>query len=146
MPKFCRVLLAMALAIVAASCGVFAFDLERVLTKGTKVVSVEGALAHFGSRLNNGLGYVQAWNLSARISLHPSGVTRSQLLGGMADGAVEIGLAPTFQRFNTVHQNFAGLGLDVRYYLVHFRRGRFRALDKCLDRAQRHRSADGQQR
>jgi hypothetical protein len=55
----------------------------------------------------------------------PFGVTRSQLLGGMADGAVEIGLEPTFQRFNTVHQNFAGLGLDVRYYLVHFRRGRF---------------------
>jgi hypothetical protein len=50
----------------------------------------------------------------------PFGVTRSQLLGGMADGAIEIGLAPTFQRFNTVHQNFAGLGLDVRYYLVPF--------------------------
>jgi hypothetical protein len=92
-PKFCRVLLAMALAIVAASRGVFAFDLDRVLTKGTKVVSVEGALAHFGSRLNNGLGYVQAWNVSARISLLPFGVTRWQLLGGMADGAVEIGLA-----------------------------------------------------
>ena len=67
MPEFCRVLLAMAFAIVAASHGVFAFDLDRVLTKGTKVVSVEGALAHFGSRLNNGLGYVQAWNLGARI-------------------------------------------------------------------------------
>jgi hypothetical protein len=124
-PKFCRVLLAMAFAIVAASQGVFAFDLDQVLTKGTKVVSVEGALAHFGSRLNNGLGYVQAWNLGARFSLLPFGVTRWQLLGGMADGAVEIGLEPTFQRFNTVHQNFAGLGLDVRYYLVHFRRGRF---------------------
>jgi len=43
----------------------------------------------------------------------------------MFDGAVEIGLEPTFERFNTVHQNFAGLGLDVRYYLAHFRRGRF---------------------
>jgi hypothetical protein len=124
-PKFCRVLLAMALAIVAASHGVFAFDLDQVLTKDTKVVSVEGALAHFGSRLNNGLGYVQAWNLGARVSLLPFGVTRWQLLGGMADGAVEIGLEPTFQRLNTVHQNFAGLGLDVRYYLVHFCRGRF---------------------
>ena len=123
MPKFGRVLLAMAFAIVVASQGVFAFDVVRVLTKGTKVVSVEGALAHFGSRLNNGLGYVQAWNLGARFSLLPFGVTHSQFLGGMADGAVEIGLEPTFQRFNTVHQNFAGLGLDLRYYLVHFRRG-----------------------
>ena len=67
MPGFCRVLLATAFAIVAASHGVFAFDLDQVLTKDTKVVSVEGALAHFGSRLNNGLGYVQAWNLGARI-------------------------------------------------------------------------------
>ena len=123
MPKFCRVLLATGFAIVAASHGVFAFDVDQVLTKGTKVVSVEGALTHFGSRLNNGLGYVQAWNLGARFSVLPFGVTRSQLLGGMADGAVEIGLEPTFQRFNTVHQNFAGLGLDLRYYLVHFRRG-----------------------
>jgi hypothetical protein len=70
-PKFCRVLLAMALAIVAASHGVFAFDLDQVLTKDTKVVSVEGALAHFGSRQNNGLGYLQAWNLGARFSLLP---------------------------------------------------------------------------
>jgi len=59
-PKFCRVLLAIAFAIVVASQGVFAFDVVRVLTEGTKVVSVEGALAHFGSRLNNGLGYIQA--------------------------------------------------------------------------------------
>ena len=94
-------------------------------SKDTKVVSVEGALAHFGSRLGNGLGYVQAWNLGARFSLLPFGITRFQRLGGMLDGAVEIGLEPTFQRFNTVHQNFAGLGLDVRYYLVHFGRGRF---------------------
>ena len=36
MPRFCRVLLAMAFAIVAASHGVFAFDLDQVLTKGTK--------------------------------------------------------------------------------------------------------------
>jgi hypothetical protein len=49
----------------------------------------------------------------------------------MADGVVEIGLEPTFQRFNTVHQNFAGLGL---------------ALDKRLDRARRHRFTGGQQR
>ena len=45
MPKFCRVLLAMPFAIVAASHGVFAFDLDQVLTNDTKVVSVEGALA-----------------------------------------------------------------------------------------------------
>jgi hypothetical protein len=54
------VLLATTFAIVAASPGIFAFDLDQVLTKGTKVVSVEGALAHFGSRLNNGPGYVLA--------------------------------------------------------------------------------------
>jgi hypothetical protein len=41
-PRFCRVLLAVAFAIVAASHGVFAFDLDQVLTKDTKVVSVEG--------------------------------------------------------------------------------------------------------
>jgi hypothetical protein len=123
-PKFRRVLLAMACAIVAARHGVFAFDLDQVLSKDTKVVSVEGALAHFGSRLNNGLGYVKAWNLDTRFSLLPFGITHFQRLGGTLDGAVEIGLELTFQRFNTVHQNFAGLGLDVRYYLVHVGRGR----------------------
>jgi hypothetical protein len=92
-----------------------AFDIDQVLTKDTKVVSVEGALAHFGWRLNNGLGYAQAWNLGARFSLLPFGVTHFGRLGGVFDGAVEIGLEPTFERFNTVHQNFAGLGLDVRY-------------------------------
>jgi hypothetical protein len=51
---------------------------------------------------------------------------RSQFLGGMADGAVEIGLDPTFERFNanTTYQNFAGLGLDV-ILPRDFRRRRF---------------------
>lgn len=125
MPRFSRVLLATVLAIVVASPDVFAFDVDGTLTQGTKVVSVEGALAHFGSRLNNGLGYVQAWNLAARFSLLPFGVTRFGHFGGTLDGAVEMGLEPTFERFNAVRQNFGGLGFDVRYYFVHFQYGRF---------------------
>ncbi len=41
----------MTFAIVAASHGVFAFDVERVLSKGTKVVSVEGALSRTSTRV-----------------------------------------------------------------------------------------------
>jgi Lipid A 3-O-deacylase (PagL) len=124
-PRLYRVLFVTAFAIVATGHDVLAFDVDQALAKSTKVVSVEGALAHFGSRLNNGAGYIQAWNLSARFSLIPFGVTRFRPLGGMLDGAVEIGIGPTFERFNTVHQNFAGLGLEVRYYLVRLHHGRF---------------------
>jgi hypothetical protein len=100
-----------------------AFDPDDVFRPWTKVVSVEAAFAHFGSRLDNGNDVVQAWNLSARFSLLPFGVTRTRFLGGCLDGAPEIGLEPTFERFTTQHQNFGGLGLHLRYYSTHFRWG-----------------------
>jgi hypothetical protein len=108
---------------VGAPRPAFAFDPYDVFHPWAKDVSVEGALAHFGSRLDNGNAAVQAWNLSARFSLLPFGVTRTSFLGGFLDGAPEIGLEPTFDRFNTEHQNFGGFGLHLRYYSMHFRLG-----------------------
>ena len=40
---------------------------------------------------------------------------RLKFLGGVLNGALEIGLEPTFERFNTQHQNFGGFGLHLRY-------------------------------
>jgi hypothetical protein len=78
----------------------------------------------FGSRLNNSLGCVQAWNLSARFSLLPFGITRWQHLGGMLDGAVEIGREP----FEQVHEltligvrSKLGLRSKVKQSSVHSR-------------------------
>ena len=48
-----------------------------------------------------------------------------RLFGGALDGALEVGLKPTFERFETEGQNFAGVGLNLRYYLLHLRRSRW---------------------
>jgi hypothetical protein len=90
-----------------------------------KAISVEGALAHYSSgRLAS--AYINAWNVGARFSLLPFGVIHSRkVLHDWLDGAFEVGLEPTFQRFNSVHQNFAGVLLELRYYLVRLRYGPF---------------------
>jgi Lipid A 3-O-deacylase (PagL) len=86
-------------------------------------ISGEATFAHFGPRLN-GAAWLQAWNLSARFSLLPFGISRFNLFDGAFDGSLEVGLEPTFERFTNQHQNFAGVGLVLRYYLLHFRFGR----------------------
>jgi hypothetical protein len=55
----------------------------------------------------------------------PFGVPRFKYFDGALDGSLEVGLEPTFERFDTVGQNFAGVGLELRYYLLHFRYGRW---------------------
>jgi hypothetical protein len=100
-----------------------AFDPDLIFNPWAKVVSLETTLTHFGSRLEEGNAVIQAWNLSARFSLLPFGMTKPMFLGGAFAGATEIGIEPTFQRFNTQRQNFAGLGLHIRYDLLHFRWG-----------------------
>jgi hypothetical protein len=98
-----------------------AFDPDQVFGPWAKVVSAEATFAHFGSRLGNGNQVVQAWNLSARFSLMPFGIFQPKFMGGVLDGALEIGLEPTFERFSPQHQNFAGVGLHVKYNFLHFR-------------------------
>lgn len=120
----CAVALLAALPIVGPRRAL-AFDTSRTFEKFTVVVSAESTLAHFGSRLNHGGRWLQAWNLSARVSLLPFGVTRFNVLEGALDGALEVGVEPTFERFETQGQNFAGVGLALRYYLLHFRYGRW---------------------
>lgn len=112
-----------ALLLLLASSPTLASDLDRTFSKHTLVISGEATLAHFGPRLNNPSAVVQAWNLSARISLLPFGVWRFNHFDGAADGSLEVGLEPTFQRFQAERQNFAGLGLALRYYLLHFQYG-----------------------
>ena len=56
----------------------------------------------------------------------PFGVIHvDRVLHGALDGAFEVGLEPTFERFNSVHQNFAGVLLELRYHLVHLSYGPF---------------------
>ena len=96
-----------------------AFDAEETFQPMTKVVSVEGALQRFTSGRLAG-AYINAWRVGGGLSLLPFGVIhRPRLLHGTLDGALEIGLEPTFERFNSVHQNFAGLLVEGKYYLVH---------------------------
>lgn len=95
-------------------------DVDRIFSRWKKVVSAESAFTHFGSRLHNGNAVVQAWNLSGRFALVPFGATRFNFMEGTLDGALEVGIEPTFERLNTTHNNFAGAGLHLRYDLVHF--------------------------
>ncbi len=91
----------------------------------TKAVSVEGAIARYTSGRLAG-GYINAWNVGARISLMPFGVIHNRrILDGWMDGALELGLEPAFERFNTVHQNYVGVLAEARYYFVRLHYGPF---------------------
>jgi len=111
------------LLMVLTPARLYPFDADQVFSKWEKVVSAETTFTHFGPRLSNENAVVQAWNLSGRFSLMPFGATRFEYLGGAFDGAAEIGIEPTFERFTTQRQNFAGVGLQLRYNLLHFRWG-----------------------
>ncbi len=104
-------------------CIADAADSFEPFTRYTLVVSAEGGINHFGGRLNS--TFVQTWDLAARFSVLPFDPFRMNLLGGGLDGALEVGLQPVFQRFETLGQNFAGMGLALRYYLIHWRFDRF---------------------
>lgn len=84
-------------------------------------VSAEGGLEHFGGRLES--GYVQAWDLAARVSWEPFAPFHPAFLDHAFDGAFTIGLEPIFQRFNTRGRNFGGLGLQGQYYFLRWRIG-----------------------
>ena len=106
--------------LVSASVSAGAFDPEETFTRGEKVLSVEGSLAYFGPRLPP--GSIQAWSLGARFSLLPFGVAHFERLHNIPDGALELGVEPIFERFSS-HQNFGGVGFEVRYYFTHLRYG-----------------------
>jgi hypothetical protein len=93
-------LVATALLALASS---FAADPSLILNTSRWVISGEGTVAHFGARLND--RGIQAWNLSARFSLLSFGVTRFHFAKGILDGALEVGLEPTFERFSVLHQS-----------------------------------------
>jgi hypothetical protein len=126
-----RLAIGLAATILPGQMWSFAADPGLVLTTSRWVISGEGTVAHFGARLNDRA--IQAWNVSVRLSLLPFGISRSHILNGVFDGALEVGLEPTFERFAVRHQsntgskagfaNYEGIGLVCRYYLVHFRWG-----------------------
>ncbi|HLH75723.1 MAG TPA: hypothetical protein VKV28_02850 [Candidatus Binataceae bacterium] len=109
--------------VLAAGAPVWAFDTtplnwDEVFAPWTKAISVEGALAHYGSRLP-GDG-IQAWNLAGRISLFPFGnfdLRRHKYLKYLG-GAFELGAEPMFAHFRNKGQNFAGLGVAGHYYFT----------------------------
>jgi len=92
---------------------------DTTFAKQTKVISFEGGLGYFSDRLP--AGAIQEWNVAVRFSLLPFNPVH--LNGGWSifDGAFEIGLQPTFERFNTKGQNWGGLALAARYYLTDLR-------------------------
>ncbi|MHB8381727.1 MAG: acyloxyacyl hydrolase [Candidatus Binataceae bacterium] len=118
-------LAAAAILLALAPSRACAFDPDPVFTQYAMELSAETVLTRFGPRLNDPNNIVQNWNLTARFSLLPFGITRSRFLDGAFDGAVELGVGPTFERFQTEGQNFAGLDFAIRYYLLHFRLGPF---------------------
>jgi hypothetical protein len=76
-----------------------AFDAEAAFRPMSKAVSVEGGLERFTSGRLAG-AYINAWNVGARLSLFPFGVIHGpRMLHGTLDGALEIGLEPSFERF-----------------------------------------------
>jgi Lipid A 3-O-deacylase (PagL) len=100
------------------------FDPENIFQPMSKAISVEGALAHFGTPRMPG-GYIDTWNLGVRFSLLPFGILHTTVLHGVTDGALEVGLEPIFQRFSNVHQNFGGVLFELKYYLTGLRYRRF---------------------
>jgi Lipid A 3-O-deacylase (PagL) len=117
--------LLLAVLLLALGSDAAAFDADSVFAPMSKAVSVEGGLTHFSTgRLDS--GYINAWNVGARVALLPFGVIHNRrLLHGKLDGALEVGLQPAFDRFNTVHQDWAGVLLELKYYLVRFSYGPF---------------------
>jgi hypothetical protein len=125
------VAIALSATILLARMPSYAADPGSVLESSRWVISGEGTIAYFGGRLNDRA--IQAWNLSARFSLLPFGITRFHIFNGIFDGALEAGLEPTFERFSAPHQtssgpkegfaNYAGVGLVLCYYFIHFRYG-----------------------
>lgn len=91
---------------------------DETFAKSTKVVSFEGGLGHFGDRLP---GSVQEWNVAARFSLLPFNPVHLEGAASIFDGSLELGLQPTFERFNTVRNNWGGLVAAARYYLTGLR-------------------------
>jgi hypothetical protein len=110
-------LLATALLLLGAASSAIAYEASSAFEPMTPVVSGEGFLIRYQSGRLAG-AYINAWNVGARISLIPWGVRHTRFLYGALDGALELGLEPTFQRFNSVHQNFAGVLAELRYHLV----------------------------
>ncbi|MBE3604005.1 hypothetical protein IMX07_10255 [bacterium] len=96
-----------------------AADLDATLAQWRLGTEADGSLAHFGPRLNQ-TGWIQAWNLAAHFTVLPLGVVHFHHLDGVFDGAVQLGVGPVFERFNTEHQNFGGLDFEARYYLTRF--------------------------
>jgi hypothetical protein len=120
-----RTLFVAGFLLLTIASNVSAFDTDNAFPPMAKAISVEGALAHYSSGRLAG-AYINAWNVGARFSVLPFGVIHNhKVLHGWLDGAFEVGLEPTFQRFNSVHQNFAGVLLELRYYLVRLSYGPF---------------------
>ena len=136
------------LLLISSPMSAQVFDSAQVFSPWAKVVSVESALTHFGSRLSNDNEIVQGWNLSGRFSLLPFGTFHLRFLGGAIDGAPEVGLEPTFERFSPLRQNFAGVGLHIRYNFSALSLGSSGSMDRRIDRSRRDRFAyrQGQQR
>lgn len=132
------VLSAAVLLIAVMAPGALALNPEPDFTKWGKVVSAETTFAHFGPHLHNDHAVIQAWNLAACFSLLPFG-TRFKFLDGSFDGALEVGVKPIFERFETQNQNFRGLGLNLRYYPVPFSLRTLGPLDQRVNRPRRQR-------
>lgn len=93
--------IALAVTVLIAQTPDFAADPGSILDTSRWVISGEGTIAYFGVRLNE--RGIQAWNLSARFSLLPFGVTHFRIVRGGLDGALEVGLEPTFERLSVLH-------------------------------------------
>jgi len=117
-------LLAAGFAVLGAVSAARASGAAEAFAPMTMIVSGEGTIVRFSSNRLNG-GFINAWNVGARFSLLPFGVIHIPVGTRMLDGAIEVGLEPTFERFNTQNQNFVGVLAEARYHFVNLGYGPF---------------------
>ncbi len=117
-------LLAAGIAVLSGFSAASASDADEAFAPMAKVVSAEGTIVRFSSNRLNG-GFINAWNVGARFSLLPFGVVHLPARLRPLDGAFEVGLEPTFERFNTQNQNFVGVLAEARYHFVNLGYGPF---------------------
>ena len=92
---------------------------EQVLHRDALLGSAEGGVGHVDtSRIPSAV--VQDWALGANFSTVPFDTLGSRFWRG----SLTVGVGPHFVRFNTLHQNQAGVGLWLRYYLTGLTYGR----------------------
>jgi predicted porin len=114
--RLSAIVVLIALAFLAPAAAV-AFDPEQTFAKGTFVLSGEGAYGwQFDLEDNSDFSAIEFWDASVRFGLLPLETLGK---GSPFYGALEVGLAPLYQRYVEPQRRFwAGLSAVARYHFL----------------------------